>query len=387
MAFPWNRSNAPTGVTPAAGRRRGRARRARQAEVRAEPARLTREKRHQRLAIGVGSSLLLLVFGVVSFGFWQEFYHPPRVWAGSVRDVEFTMGDLVQRIRVLQGLSGRVDLSTVPFEYLKNLLDAEVLRQSAPGLGINLTDEDIEAALRGSFYPTPPAGQESDPGQLDEEFRNNYQIFLARTSLTDADYRIILEERLLLRQLTGLLGLSIQDPQEQVEIEWIRLDLQGNVDAAAVRRRLGDEDSPGEDFGKVAGEVSQPGQFSNEVGYVGWVPRLAFPGLDRILYGDEEGDREPLGVGEISLPLFTQDGIYIIHKLSGPTEKELSGLMRFKLNTELVVNWQNEQQLAGSEAGWLRMNFNSRLYSWVADQVQLSALRTPQGQGPGSRPR
>ena len=89
-------------------------------------------------------------------------------------------GDLVQRIRVLQGISGRVDLSIVPFEYLSNLLDAEVLRQASPGLGISITDEDIDRALRDQFYPTKPVGQETDPGQLDEEFRNTYQIFLAR---------------------------------------------------------------------------------------------------------------------------------------------------------------------------------------------------------------
>lgn len=386
MAFPWNRSSAATDITPAVGRRRARGRRLKQEEARSEPARLTRERRHQRVAIGIGVSLLVVVFGIVGFGFWQEFYHPPRVWAGSVRNVEFTMGDLVKRIRVLQGLSGRVDLSVVPFEYLRNLLDAEVLRQAAPGLGITITDDDMDRGLRAIFYPTPAAGQEPDPGQLDEEFEENYGIFLTRTGLTDADYRVILEEQLLLRQLTGLLGLGIDDPQEQVEVEWIRLEIDGSADPAGVRRRLGDKDSAGEDFAKVAREVGAPGRFADAAGYVGWVPRQAFPGLDQYLFGDQEKERKPLEVDEISPPVFTQDGIYIVHKLSGPKEQELSEQMRGKLNAELVKEWQTNQQLAGSKAGWLRMNFNSKWYAWVADQVQLSAPRTNQGQGPGPGP-
>jgi len=377
MAFPWNRGDADVQVAPEAGRRRARTRRMRQEEARGEPSRLTREKRHQRVAVGIGAGLLLVILGVVSFGFYQEFVKPPRVWAGSVRNVEFTMGDLVMRIRVLQGYTGRVDLSTVPFEYLRDLLNAEVLRQAAPGLGISITDEGIEQALRDRFYPIPPAGQESDPGQLDEEFRNNYQINLARTGLTDAEFRVILGEQIALQQLRFLLGQGIEDTQEQVEVEWLRLDIEGRLDISGVRKRLDNEP-----FAKVAGEVANPGQFADQTGYVGWVPRGAFPDLDDTLFGDEERDRQALEVGEISQPLFTQDGIYIIHKLTGLTEQDLSGSMGVKLNTELVVKWQNEQQLIGSGDGWLKMNFNSKWYSWVADQVQLSAPRTPQGQGP-----
>ena len=98
--------------------------------------------------------------------------------------------------------------------------------------------------------------------------------------------------------------------------------------------------------------------------------------MDGVLFGDEEEDQEALEVGEISRPIFTQDGVYIIHKLSGLTEQDLSGVMRFKLNTELVRKWQDEQQLTGSSEGWLRMNFNSKFYDWVAEQGQLRAPRT-----------
>ena len=91
-------------------------------------------------SFGIGALLVAVIIGVVLVGYYREFYHPPRVWAGSVNSVEFSMGDLVQRIRVLQGVNryqgGRVDLSRVPFEYMQNLINAEILRQRAPELGI-----------------------------------------------------------------------------------------------------------------------------------------------------------------------------------------------------------------------------------------------------------
>lgn len=381
MAFPWNRGDGQDQTAPADARRRARGRRARQEEARAESSRSTREKRHKKLAWGIGSGLLILVIGIVVFGFYQEFYRPPRVWAGSVRDQEFKMGDLVERIRVLQGLSGQVDLSTVPFEYLRDLLNAEVLRQAAPDLGFRLTDEDIDGVIKSQFYPSVPEGQESDPGQLDQEFQNNYQIFLARTGLADADFRVIVQEQIALQQLGLMLGRTIPETTEQVEVEWIRTEIEGRIDVGAVRARLGTEKTGGgEDFIKVAGEVGVPAGFADRTGYVGWVPKGAFPELDGALFGDEERDIPPLEVGEISGPIFTQNGIYIVRLLTGPTDRDFSNQMRNKLNVELVTKWQTDEQIRGANAGWLRMNFNSKWYAWVADQVRLSAPRGDPGQ-------
>ena len=381
MAFPWNRGDGQDQTAPADARRRARGRRARQEEARVESSRSTREKRHEKLAWGIGSGLLVLVIGIVVFGFYQEFYRPPRVWAGSVRDQEFKMGDLVERIRVLQGLSGKVDLSTVPFEYLRDLLNAEVLRQAAPDLGFRLTDEDIDGVIKSQFYPSVPERQESDPGQLDHEFQNNYQIFLARTGLADADFRVIVQEQIALQQLGLMLGRTIPETTEQVEVEWIRTEIEGRIDVGAVRARLGTEKTGGgEDFIKVAGEVGVPAGFADRTGYVGWVPKGAFPELDGALFGDEERDIPPLEVGEISGPIFTQNGIYIVRLLNGPTDRDFSNQMRNKLNVELVTKWQTDEQIRGANAGWLRMNFNSKWYAWVADQVRLSAPRGDSGQ-------
>ena len=383
MAFPWNRGDGQNQTAPADARRRARGRRARQEEARVERSRSSREQRHERVAWGVGAGLLLIVLGIVVFGFYREFYRPPRVWAGSVRGQEFKMGDLVERIRVLQGLTGQVDLSREPFEYLRNLINAEVLRQAAPSLGFSLTDEDIDQVIKAQFYPTVPDGQDSDPGQLDEEFRNNYQIFLARTGLAEEDFRVIVGEQLALQQLGLMLGRTIPETAQQVEVEWIRSEIEGRIDVGAVRARLGSgEEGSGEEFAKVAGEVGVSAGYADQTGYVGWVPQGAFPELDPALFGDEERDRPPLEVGQISGPIFTQEGIFIVRLITGPTEREFSDQMRTKLNIELVTKWQSDQQVRGADEGWLRMNFNSDLYSWVADQVRLSA---PRGEIPGQQ--
>lgn len=344
------------------------------------------ERRRRFLSIGIGVFLLAVIFGVVLVGYYREFYRPPRVWAGSVNNVEFTMGDLVQRIRVLQGVNryqgGRVDLSIVPFEYLQNLVNVEILRQAAPGLGIKPSEAAIEDELRRQFQPTVPEGQEVDPGQLDREFRNNYQTFLTATGLTDSEYRVIIEEEITDFGLFLLQGQSVENPQEHVEVRWIRIPVDPQEAGSSellpdqVARRL--EVEP---FEVVAREVSRSAGYADQSGYVGWVPRGAFPDLDPILYGDEELGTAALDPGEVSLPFYARDGIFIVEKLSGPEERDLGDRMMVKLSLELAEAWKDTALREGTDNGTVKMNFNSRLYEWVAEQVQVTAPRVDaQGQ-------
>jgi hypothetical protein len=385
MALPWQRRDIPEQRNPSRRRRSRRNRGSEAEESRRQSARRNEERRRQYLAITIGAMLILAIFAIVLVGYYREFYEPPRVTAGEIRGVKFSMGDLVERIRVLQGVNryqgGQVDLSVIPFEYLQGLLNAEILRQAAPGLGITVTEEDIEEEIRRRFYPTVREGQTIDPGQLDQEFQNTYQNFLTQVKLSNDEYRVIVEEDLDRFQLFAYLGTGIPDSPEQVEVEWIRLEFDSPVVAGDVRQRLDSEE-----FAVVASEVGNSEGFADQEGMVGWVPREAFPELDEVLFGDEERDRPALAVDAISDPVITQEAIYIVHKLSGPEEHELDDLMRFKLNQELVEKWQREQLSRGSTEGWLRINFDSDRYAWVADQVRLTAPRIhqPAQPNPGS---
>ena len=340
------------------------------------------QKRRRYLSVGVGVFLLAVVFGVVIFGYFWEFFRPPRVWAGSVNNVEFTMGDLVQRIRVLQGVNryegGRVDLSTVPFEYLQNLIDAEVLRQAAPQLGIDPDDEAIEAEIRKRFLPALEGGQEADPGQLESEFRNRYQTFLTATGLPDAEYRVIVAEELREGGLLFLMWDRVESPQEHVEVQWIRLPIEpaqtgvGTLNPEQVSQRL-----EVEAFETVAREVSLSAGFADQGGYVGWVPKGAFPDLDPLIFGDPDVGTAALNPGEVSRALYATDGIYIIKKLAGPESRDVDERMRVKLAQELAENWKNDALQQGLDNNTVKMHFNSTLYAWVGDQVSVTAPRVP----------
>ena len=390
LPLPWKRS-ADTAAedTPAVSDRRptrrrgGRNRRVGIAdEDAALAARIRRsaERKRQRIALILGAVLILVIVGVVMAGVYQAFIHPPRVMAGEVRGVRFSMGDLVERIRVLQGIDryqgGQVDLSTIPFQLLTDLLHAEILRQAAPGLGINLTDDQIEEAIRNRFRPEPQPGQEVDDAQLDAEYQNTYTGFLTQVNLTDDAYRRIVEEQLQQRELFTRMLASIPEQAPQVELQIIGLSINSDAAPEAVKERI----ELGEDFATVSRELT-----GND-GYLGWVPHGAFPEFDRYLFGetvvDESGatvEKPPLlEAGEVSGPIFEDQTIFLIQAIGDVETREIEPAMQFQMAGARVDEWKDNQLTQGTTDGWVKINFDSNRYAWVTEQVRLTRPRVTQ---------
>ena len=384
LPLPWKRSAAtaedesppPSGPRPVR-RRGGRNRRVgatSNEDTAAARQRRSQEGRRQRIAIIVGAVLLLTIIGVVSFGVYQEFVRPPRVMAGEVRGERFSMGDLVERIRVLQGINryqgGQVDFSRIPFQLLTDLLHAEILRQAAPGLQINITEEQIDEAVESVFRPAAQPGQEVDDAQLDAEKDNNYINFLTQVNLDDGVYRRIVEEQLQERELFVRMLSAIPEEAPHVEVQAIALSANSSASPEAVKERL----VLGEDFASVARELS------GSDGYIGWVTQGAFPEFDPYLFGDEESPAllEP---GEISDSIYIDEAIIIVQAIGEAETREVEQQMAVQIAAARVDQWKDDQLAQGSDEGWVKINFNSDRYAWVTDQVRLTRPRvtpTPQ---------
>jgi foldase protein PrsA len=330
-----------------------------------------RERRRQRIAIILGVVIILIILAIPAYGYYSSFIVPPRVWAARVRNTTITMGDLVKMVRTLQSAGrafGGVDMAVAPFEVLFTMVESELIRQAAPNFGITVTEADIDKELRDRFYPKVPEGQEADKDQLEREFKERYRNFLTSTRLSDKEYRRVLMYDAYRSRMREELGKRAPSVVEQVEVYWIRLPIDTN--AEEVKQRL----EEGEDFSKVAKELSTESYYADDNGYVGWVPKGAFPNLDKFLFGDEE--TQPLEHNKVSDPIPTQLGTYLIKVVAGPEVREVDNKkMQEKLKDEALKAWVQEEW---KEAG-VEVNFDDKWYAWVAKQVEIARPRSPQG--------
>ena len=338
--------------------------------------------RRRKLGLAAIAVFLIALIGSIGgYGYYSTFVAPTKILAVRVGDVTHNQGDLVSRLTMQQAASialGEIfDFGRKPFEVVREVTDAELIRRAAPDFNIRVTEQDIDMVLRQRFYPRVPEGQEFSPGQLEREYEETYRGFLERSHLSHADYSSLVEEEVYRDHMITALGEQVPEEAEQVEVHWVRLpslidprniSSPGPI-AEDVRLRL-----LSEDFGSVAREVSRDPDYSNASGYVGWVPEGAFPFLDHLLFGTE--DMAPLEHNQISETVhhgLSPEGIYILKVTAGPEVRELSGRAEDRLKAQALNIWLDEQILLGSNEGWVDVNNTSDLYSWVVDQVRKAA--------------
>ncbi|MFQ5860090.1 MAG: peptidylprolyl isomerase [Dehalococcoidia bacterium] len=346
--------------------RRGRGRGRRELPDRRWRLRPERDRRRQRLALTLGAMLLLAVLAIPLYGYIRNFVSPPRALAARVNDTTFTMGDLVKRIRSLQA-EGRftgetLNMGVVPFEVLFGMVDNEIIRQAAPRYGITVTDEEIEATLRARFYPSPPEGQAAEPEQLEREYQERLRLTLNVRQLSRSEYLEQIKAEIYRSKMREEIGKRVPTVAEQVELSWIRMP--NSQDADEVYEQL----QQGEVFGRAAQQVNNERVYADEKGYVGWVPRGAFPELEEVLFSLEPG--------QLSEPLSTSAGKYILQVHDEPQVRQVSEEMLRVLKENALEEWVNEERQQND----VEIVFDSQWYAWVVDQIRLSAPRvTPQG--------
>ena len=354
-------------------------------DPRIERSQRLKNKGTRRLVILVGVFFLLIIGGVVGYGYYREFVAPTRLLAARVGDTRFTQGDLVSRMRMIQAAgaaSGQpIDFGTVPFEVLLAMTEAGLMRQAASRYNVQVTNDDVEAVLRQRFFPKLREGEEAAPGQLEQTYNQEYQRFLSRSHITDKGYRELVEEDVYRQRLREVLGKQVPSVTDQVEVHWIKLpsaietaNPETNYQPSDVHDRLDDED-----FSAVAADVSARMGYSNSSGYVGWVPKGAFRSLDDYFFGSEE--QSPLAHNVISELIFTPDGTFILKVTGGPEERDVSEEMIERLKDRALDNWLLDEKDAGAAEGWYVWNFNSDIYEWVVDQVREARPRDTPASG------
>ena len=312
MRPPEGRSQAGTGR---GGGRRHPGARARDRRI--ESARGAREMRRQRLAWALVGTILLVVIGILAYAYYANFIAPPRTVAAKVRDTEYTQGDVVKRLRLQYAITRNVDLSRDPWEVLFRMVEAELIRQGAAFEGVVVTDEDVDNFLQNDprFAPQVPEGQEFEPGQLETEFRENYQSFLNNAQIKDDEFRVLAADEIFRARLRNALGDKLPKHSEHLEISWIQ-----------VPHDIPDPENPPptpweilerlqtESFEEVALDVG------GGSGPKGWVPRGAYPDIDTAVFGADPPT--PLLEGDFSV-VEGEETTYVVKSLSAVEVREV----------------------------------------------------------------
>lgn len=369
-------------------------------------ARLERERMQTRIILFSFIGLLVIVIGLLAYGYLDLNYLQSRRAIAKVGDVNITIGEWQARVRLER--SRLINLDTQYQQYaqlfgidtssqvlqienqlnspttlgqsvLDQMIDEELIRQESAKRGITASAEEIDQAIQSSYNyfpngtPTPTITPTSvtfptlspdtlalvtitpTPTQLMTEtptptstpdplasptatvpptatatagptstplptftprptatpytlqgFQDSYQKgvdSLVKLGLTEAQVRRLYEANVLRQKLMDTITADVPRVQEQV---WARHILVADeATANTARQRL----INGEDFAKVAAEVSTDTGTKDKGGDLGWFGKgVMVPEFEQAAFS--------LKVGELSQPIKSQFGYHIIQVLA-----------------------------------------------------------------------
>lgn len=312
------------------------------------------------LVLVIALAALALVAGPL-IGFFLVYTAPSQQWFARVNGVEIPRATLVDVLRANQIDAllqrQRFDPGTQAFDTAGLLIDNEVLRQTAAGLGVAVSESEIERELAAQLTPRLDAADLDASAQAELAEAKRQYADLRRLDV--AELEKLAEGELLRRKVTETLGHSIVDPQPQVRLHSIVV---ADVETAT---RIQGEAVQGVPFEELARRYS----LDPASGDLGWLPYGALPPAAADLLWN-------LPASELSPPFQRGDGAIVVYVISGRDPSlTLDSVARQLLEEVEFESWLGQTRAAQD----IELRLDSETLEWVADQLEQTRSIAPQG--------
>ncbi len=231
---------------------------------------------------------------------------------------------LFEQVLIAQGVDitgdeGRARLGQVQQQVLDSMLEQLIIEQQANTLGITVTEDEVETKAQEAI----------DQIENQEQF----EMWLAENSLTYPQFISDLRSQLIANRMFEYITQDVPETAQQVQLHFIWVE--DTVEAQPIIDQL----KNGQNFVALAQEqlLNAPNQSydSNLV----WLPRNA--GLVPPEVEDMAFSLQP---GEISGPIQTSLGVYIVKLESKEDSRPLTKDMLDILKKQIFLDWLVEQR-------------------------------------------
>jgi foldase protein PrsA len=319
-------------------------------EGRTDTASGRREAKRRQLHVFLVALAAIAVVAIVGAFLFQIYVAPFRRPVMTVDDAVIRMGYFLKR----------AELAGSPTGALQAMATEEVIKLAATEFGLEVTELEIERAMRSVatnspidvFTPEAAAMTESD-------FREWYAGELETTGLSNAEYRDMIKTRLLAAYIQEALGQNIPAQGEQVNLGVIVLGTSADADRAKARL------NSGESFAEVAAGMSLDAQTRESGGAVGWVPRGVLP-YDDVIFALEAGQVSEPTPTDSEDPSNSQFLLFMVSEKAADRVIDEAAMQTLKANvfnlwlTEEMSKRTIEYLLDESDQAWVEFQLARR---------------------------
>jgi len=208
---------------------------------------------------------------------------------------------------------GQERLRQMRAQILDWMIEQVLIEQAAAGMGITVTDEEVQAAI---------AQLVQDAGSQEA-----FQERLERSGMTLSDLQAQLRAELLRARVLERVQATVPERAEQVHARHILVDTRERAEAL-----LG-QIQAGADFAQLARTYSQDESTRDAGGDLGWFPRgvLLAPEVEEVAFSLQAGQVGPI--------VQSQFGYHIVQTLERKQDKPISPEHRQLLQDRAIQSW------------------------------------------------
>ena len=251
-----------------------------------QPPRWQRERTISLLIRIIISLIIVSALGLVGYWAYDNYVTPWQQRVAKVNDTTINMRYFVKMLRYYSG--GSTDesaLREIAPAVLEQIERNELIRQKAPTMDILVTPEEITEAIENGLLAA-----QGNATQPEIDLDQHYDLIRDNTGLSVAQYREIRGTELLIAKIREYLK-DEKVPEEAKHIHPFILERPSEEEAL-----------------EALGELQKGNATLEEelaAGDLGWVPEGIYPPeFDEVAFG--------LGVGNVSEPIPTDQGYYIV---------------------------------------------------------------------------
>jgi len=283
------------------------------------------ERTHFTLIVGGIGAVIVIVLGIIGFGWYQTQIRPLSKTVLAVGDTKFNLAHLERRMELEldeNSFYTRDTFIQLPDIMYERLVEEGKLLEVGPTLpSITLTEEDLAAEIRARGG----LADDVEPDVFAAEFRNQVDD----SGLKENEYRQMLQAEILRDKVRAFFTFAAPTEAEQVRARWIVVDSQEQADAAIQRL------AAGEDFVEVGRDVSlDVPRVEQGAAEEDWFPRGAL-GNDNL----EEFLFDQAAPGDRSGIVPTGDLFYIAVLLDHEESRTLDDVQRANVGEREMREW------------------------------------------------
>ena len=320
---------------------------------------MTGQPSARRRLIVIISLLVVVIALAISLGIYFTQIRPMQRPVIKVNDSEISIGYLIRRLESAN--------SSDIFAMMEAVTDEEIIRQAGLRLDIEVTDEELDEALRSIAR----GGNESIS---DAEYENWYRLQLNESRLNETEFRELWRTRIIGTNIHLMEAERVATVGEQVRVSLILTDTPESATEAYERLE------GGEAFTDVVADVSLDTATAESGGDQGWFPKAALPANARFVFD--------LTVGEYSPPIsLTDDGsAYAIFLVTDRAEsrdidEDKLAVIRYGALDAWLLQEKVLSEITFHGIDWSetyeRYTFGSRTQTWIAWQLAKRGSATP----------